>query len=146
MTGFSRQGRYRIAIWIGGRLLSYPVTNRVSDAKAQQLEIEQVEAAKFDKLLRRKVWIRKGVERGVRAAWPYCAAGEMRNERAERRNVRQLKRTSARRALGQDRVELTDVTKNTAIESLSTYFTATSCAATSSVHRSEWCCKTRCSR
>ncbi len=65
-----------------GRLLSYPGNySAYQTRKAQQLEVEQVEAAKFDKLLaQEEVWIRKGRRRrGARAAsggsrdWSKCA-------------------------------------------------------------------------
>ena len=73
-----------------GRLLSYP-GNFVAyqERKKLQLEAEQVENAKFDKLLaQEEVWIRKGVEaRRTRSVSRIQRLEGMRGERAERRNV-----------------------------------------------------------
>ncbi len=99
--------------------------------KAQQLEIEQVEAAKFDKLLaQEEVWIRKGVEaRCTRSVGRIARLVEMRNERAERRNVNvqgnvKLDVGQGER-LGQIVSELTDVTKKYGGRTIVDNFTAT---------------------
>ncbi|WP_233862674.1 ATP-binding cassette domain-containing protein [Paraburkholderia adhaesiva] len=73
-----------------GRLLSYPGNfSQYQERKAQQLEVERVENDKFDKLLaQEEVWIRKGVEaRRTRSVGRIARLVQMRNERAERRNV-----------------------------------------------------------
>ncbi|MGN6082830.1 ATP-binding cassette domain-containing protein [Trinickia sp.] len=73
-----------------GRLLSYPGNfSAYQTRKAQQLEIERVENEKFDKLLaQEEVWIRKGVEaRRTRSVGRIGRLVEMRQQRAERRNV-----------------------------------------------------------
>ncbi|TAM07507.1 MAG: ATP-binding cassette domain-containing protein [Paraburkholderia sp.] len=73
-----------------GHLLSYPGNfTQYQERKAQQLEVERVENDKFDKLLaQEEVWIRKGVEaRRTRSVGRIARLVQMRNERAERRNV-----------------------------------------------------------
>jgi ATP-binding cassette subfamily F protein uup len=113
-----------------GRLLSYPGNySAYQTRKAQQLEVEQVEAAKFDKLLaQEEVWIRKGVEaRRTRSVGRIARLVQMRNERAERRNVL----GNVKLDVGQgDRsgkivAELTDVTKKYGDRKIVDNFTAT---------------------
>jgi ATP-binding cassette subfamily F protein uup len=113
-----------------GRLLSYPGNySAYQTRKAQQLEVEQVEAAKFDKLLaQEEVWIRKGVEaRRTRSVGRIARLVEMRNERAERRNVQ----GNVKLDIGQgDRsgkivAELTDVTKKYGDRTIVDNFSAT---------------------
>ncbi|WP_042301839.1 ATP-binding cassette domain-containing protein [Paraburkholderia kururiensis] len=73
-----------------GRLLSYPGNfSAYQERKAQQLEVERIEHAKFDKLLaQEEVWIRKGVEaRRTRSVGRIARLVQMRREREERRNV-----------------------------------------------------------
>jgi ATP-binding cassette subfamily F protein uup len=73
-----------------GRLLSYPGNfSAYQVRKAQQLEVERIENEKADKLLaQEEVWIRKGVEaRRTRSVGRIARLVQMRNERAERRNV-----------------------------------------------------------
>ena len=111
-----------------GRLLSYPGNFAAyQERKAQQLETERVENAKFDKLLaQEEVWIRKGVEaRRTRSVGRIARLESMRSERAERRNVQsnvKLDVSTADRS-GKIVSELTDVTKSyagrTLIENLS---------------------------
>ena len=85
-----------------GRLLSYPGNfSAYQTRKAQQLEIERVENAKFDKLLaQEEVWIRKGVEaRRTRNEGRVARLVQMRNERArapQRAGQRQARRRPGR--------------------------------------------------
>jgi ATP-binding cassette subfamily F protein uup len=91
-----------------GRLLSYPGNfSAYQTRKAQQLEVEQVEAAKFDKLLaQEEVWIRKGVEaRRTRSVGRIARLEQMRNGARgapQRAGQRQAGR-GAGREVGQDR-------------------------------------------
>ncbi|PMS18841.1 ABC transporter ATP-binding protein [Trinickia dabaoshanensis] len=99
-----------------GRLLSYPGNfSAYQTRKAQQLEVERIENEKFDKLLaQEEVWIRKGVEaRRTRSVGRIARLVEMRNQRAERRNVQgnvKLDVGQGERS-GKIVAELTDVTK-----------------------------------
>ncbi|GLU35353.1 ATP-binding cassette domain-containing protein [Trinickia caryophylli] len=99
-----------------GRLLSYPGNfSAYQTRKAQQLEVERVENEKFDKLLaQEEVWIRKGVEaRRTRSVGRIARLVQMREERAERRNVQgnvKLDVGQGERS-GKIVAELTDVTK-----------------------------------
>jgi ABC transport system ATP-binding/permease protein len=98
------------------RLLSYPGSFSAYQArKAQQLEVEAVENAKFDKLLaQEEVWIRKGVEaRRTRSVGRIARLEQMRRERAERRNVQGNVKLDASQAdkSGKIVAELMDVTK-----------------------------------
>jgi ATP-binding cassette subfamily F protein uup len=99
-----------------GRLLSYPGNfSAYQTRKAQQLEVERVENEKFDKLLaQEEVWIRKGVEaRRTRSVGRIARLVEMRQQRAERRNVQgnvKLDVGQGERS-GKIVAELTDVTK-----------------------------------
>ena len=113
-----------------GRLLSYPGNfSAYQTRKAQQLEIEQVEAAKFDKLLaQEEVWIRKGVEaRRTRSVGRIARLVEMRNERAERRNVQGNVKLDVGQGEKSGKIvaELTDVTKRYGSRTVVDNFTAT---------------------
>jgi len=113
-----------------GRLLSYPGNyTAYQTRKAQQLEIEQVEAAKFDKLLaQEEVWIRKGVEaRRTRSVGRIARLVEMRNERAERRNVQGNVKLDVGQGERSGKIvsELTDVTKKYGDRIIVDNFTAT---------------------
>jgi ATP-binding cassette subfamily F protein uup len=112
-----------------GRLLSYPGNfSAYQTRKAQQLEVERIENEKFDKLLaQEEVWIRKGVEaRRTRSVGRIARLVEMREQRAERRNVQgnvKLDVGQGERS-GKIVAELTDVTKRygerTVVERFST--------------------------
>jgi ATP-binding cassette subfamily F protein uup len=81
-----------------GRLLSYPGNfSAYQTRKSEQLEIEEVEAAKFDKFLaQEEVWIRKGVK-----------ARRVRDEgRVRRLEALRLQRAARREQQGQVRLEL----------------------------------------
>ncbi|RKP44901.1 ATP-binding cassette domain-containing protein [Trinickia fusca] len=99
-----------------GRLLSYPGNfSAYQTRKAQQLEVERIENEKFDKLLaQEEVWIRKGVEaRRTRSVGRVARLVEMRQQRAERRNVQgnvKLDVGQGERS-GKIVAELVDVTK-----------------------------------
>ncbi|VXB72944.1 ABC transporter ATP-binding protein uup-1 [Burkholderia sp. 8Y] len=113
-----------------GRLLSYPGNfSAYQIRKAQQLEVEQVEQAKFDKLLaQEEVWIRKGVEaRRTRSVGRIARLVEMRKERAERRNVQGNVRLDVGQGEKSGKIvaELTDVTKRYGARTIVDSFTAT---------------------
>lgn len=113
-----------------GRLLSYPGNfSAYQTRKAQQLEVEQVEAAKFDKLLaQEEVWIRKGVEaRRTRSVGRIARLVEMRNERAERRNVQGNVKLDVGQGEKSGKIvaELTDVTKRYGERTIVDNYTAT---------------------
>src|SRR5471032_2737696 len=113
-----------------GRLLSYPGNfSAYQTRKAQQLEVEQVEAAKFDKLLaQEEVWIRKGVEaRRTRSVGRIARLVQMRNERAERRNVQGNVKLDVGQGEKSGKIvaELTDVTKRYGSRTVVDNFTAT---------------------
>ncbi|WP_250471941.1 ATP-binding cassette domain-containing protein [Caballeronia sp. GAFFF1] len=113
-----------------GRLLSYPGNfSAYQIRKAQQLEVEQVEQAKFDKLLaQEEVWIRKGVEaRRTRSVGRIARLVEMRQERAERRNVQGNVRLDVGQGEKSGKIvaELTDVTKRYGARTIVDSFTAT---------------------
>ncbi|MFC0169588.1 ATP-binding cassette domain-containing protein [Pseudoduganella danionis] len=81
-----------------GRLLSYPGNfSAYQTRKSEQLEIEEVEAAKFDKFLaQEEVWIRKGVK-----------ARRVRDEgRVRRLEALRLQRAARREQQGQVKLEL----------------------------------------
>jgi ATP-binding cassette subfamily F protein uup len=81
-----------------GRLLSYPGNfSAYKIRKSEQLEIEEVEAAKFDKFLaQEEVWIRKGVK-----------ARRVRDEgRVRRLEALRLQRAARRELQGQVRLEV----------------------------------------
>jgi ABC transport system ATP-binding/permease protein len=99
-----------------GRLLSYPGNfSQYQERKAQQLEVERVENDKFDKLLaQEEVWIRKGVEaRRTRSVGRIARLVQMRNERAERRNVQGNVKLDVAQGEKSGKIvaELTDVVK-----------------------------------
>ncbi|WP_321792008.1 ATP-binding cassette domain-containing protein [Caballeronia sp. J97] len=113
-----------------GRLLSYPGNfSAYQTRKAQQLEVEKVEQEKFDKLLaQEEVWIRKGVEaRRTRSVGRIARLVEMRNERAERRNVQGNVRLDVGQGEKSGKIvaELTDVTKRYGERTIVERFTAT---------------------
>ncbi|WP_250450877.1 ATP-binding cassette domain-containing protein [Caballeronia sp. ATUFL_M2_KS44] len=113
-----------------GRLLSYPGNfSAYQVRKAQQLEVEQVEQAKFDKLLaQEEVWIRKGVEaRRTRSVGRIARLVEMRKERQERRNVQGNVRLDVGQGEKSGKIvaELTDVTKRYGERTIVDRFTAT---------------------
>ncbi|SOY88465.1 ATP-binding cassette domain-containing protein [Cupriavidus taiwanensis] len=99
-----------------GRLVSFPGNFAAYQArKEEMLAAEQVEQAKFDKLLaQEEVWIRKGVEaRRTRSVSRIQRLVAMRNERAARREVQgnvRLEVSQADRS-GKIVAELTDVSK-----------------------------------
>ncbi|RKP59297.1 ATP-binding cassette domain-containing protein [Pararobbsia silviterrae] len=100
-----------------GKLLSYPGNfTAYQQRKAQQLEVEQVEQAKFDKLLaQEEVWIRKGVEaRRTRSVSRIERLVKMRAERSDRRNVQGNVRleVSQGEKSGKIVAELVDVSKS----------------------------------
>ncbi|QYD67672.1 ATP-binding cassette domain-containing protein [Paraburkholderia edwinii] len=99
-----------------GWLLSYPGNfSAYQTRKAQQLEVERIENDKFDKLLaQEEVWIRKGVEaRRTRSVGRIARLVQMRNERADRRNVQGNVKLDVAQGEKSGKIvaELTDVTK-----------------------------------
>lgn len=99
-----------------GRLISFPGNFAAYQArKAELLAAEQVEQAKFDKLLaQEEVWIRKGVEaRRTRSVERIQRLETMRTDRAARRDVQgnvKLEVSQGERS-GKIVSELTDVSK-----------------------------------
>lgn len=99
-----------------GRLISFPGNFAAYQArKAELLAAEQVEQAKFDKLLaQEEVWIRKGVEaRRTRSVARIQRLETMRTDRAARRDVQgnvKLEVSQGERS-GKIVSELTDVSK-----------------------------------
>ncbi|MFP3582877.1 ATP-binding cassette domain-containing protein [Paraburkholderia sp. SIMBA_055] len=113
-----------------GRLLSYPGSfSAYQTRKAQQLEIERVENEKADKLLaQEEVWIRKGVEaRRTRSVGRIARLVEMRNQRAERRNVQGNVKLDVGQGEKSGKIvaELTDVTKRYGSRTVIDRFTGT---------------------
>jgi ABC transport system ATP-binding/permease protein len=113
-----------------GRLLSYPGNfSAYQTRKAQQLEVERVENEKFDKLLaQEEVWIRKGVEaRRTRSVGRIARLVQMRNERAERRNVQGNVKLDVAQGEKSGKIvaELTDVTKRFGERTVVDRFSAT---------------------
>ncbi|CAB3790324.1 ABC transporter ATP-binding protein uup [Paraburkholderia ultramafica] len=113
-----------------GRLLSYPGNfSAYQTRKAQQLEIERVENDKADKLLaQEEVWIRKGVEaRRTRSVGRIARLVQMRNERAERRNVQGNVKLDVGQGEKSGKIvaELTDVTRRYGSRTVVDNFTAT---------------------
>jgi ATP-binding cassette subfamily F protein uup len=120
----------RIAELDRGRLLSYPGNfSAYQTRKAQQLEIERVENEKADKLLaQEEVWIRKGVEaRRTRSVGRIARLVEMRNQRAERRNVQGNVKLDVGQGEKSGKIvaELTDVTKRYGSRTVIDRFTGT---------------------
>jgi ATP-binding cassette subfamily F protein uup len=113
-----------------GKLLSYPGNfTAYQERKAQQLEVEMVEQAKFDKLLaQEEVWIRKGVEaRRTRSVSRIERLQKMRADSAARRNVQgnvKLDVSQGERS-GKIVAELTDVSKSYGERVIVDNFTAT---------------------
>jgi ATP-binding cassette subfamily F protein uup len=100
-----------------GRLLSFPGNfSAYQTRKAEQLEIEEVENAKFDKFLaQEEVWIRKGVKaRRVRDEGRVRRLEALRLQRSARRELQgQVKLdVSAGERSGKIVAELTDVSKS----------------------------------
>ncbi|WP_213296834.1 ATP-binding cassette domain-containing protein [Paraburkholderia sacchari] len=113
-----------------GKLLSYPGNfSQYQERKAQQLEVERVENEKFDKLLaQEEVWIRKGVEaRRTRSVGRIARLVQMRNERAERRNVQGNVKLDVAQGekSGKLVAELTDVVKRYGDRTIVDSFTGT---------------------
>src|ERR1700754_6263 len=113
-----------------GRLLSYPGNfSAYQTRKAQQLEIERVENDKADKLLaQEEVWIRKGVEaRRTRSVGRIARLVQMRNDRAERRNVQGNVKLDVAQGEKSGKIvaELTDVTKRFGERTVVDHFSAT---------------------
>ncbi|CAM2177437.1 ATP-binding protein Uup [Paraburkholderia sacchari] len=113
-----------------GKLLSYPGNfSQYQERKAQQLEVERVENEKFDKLLaQEEVWIRKGVEaRRTRSVGRIARLVQMRNERAERRNVQGNVKLDVAQGEKSGKIvaELTDVVKRYGDRTIVDHFTGT---------------------
>ncbi|MEJ7806514.1 MAG: ATP-binding cassette domain-containing protein [Telluria sp.] len=100
-----------------GKLLSYPGNfTAYQTRKSEQLEIEEVEAAKFDKVLaQEEIWIRKGVKaRRVRDEGRVRRLEALRLQRAARRDQQgqvKLEVTSGERS-GKIVADLEDVSKS----------------------------------
>ena len=113
-----------------GRLLSFPGNfSAYQTRKAEQLEIEAIENAKFDKFLaQEEVWIRKGVEaRRTRNEGRVKRLEELRRTRSARRDQQgQVKLdVSAGERSGKIVAELTDVSKRYGEKTIVRDFTAT---------------------
>ena len=113
-----------------GKLRSYPGNfTAYQTRKAQELEAEALENARFDKLLaQEEVWIRKGVEaRRTRSVGRVARLEQMRVERQARREVQgnvKLEVSQGDRS-GKIVAELTDVTKRYGDKTVVDTFTAT---------------------
>jgi ATP-binding cassette subfamily F protein uup len=113
-----------------GKLLSFPGNfSAYEKRKAEQLEIEEVENAKFDKFLaQEEVWIRKGVKaRRVRDEGRVRRLEALRQQRSERRELQgQVKLDiSAGERSGKIVAELVDVNKAYGDKVIVRDFTAT---------------------
>jgi ATP-binding cassette subfamily F protein uup len=113
-----------------GRLLSYPGNFAAYQLRrAQQLEVEEVENAKFDKLLaQEEVWIRQGVQaRRTRSVARIERLVTMRQDRAERRNVQGNVKLDVSQGdkSGKIVAELTDVSKRYGERTVVDKFSAT---------------------
>ncbi len=113
-----------------GRLLSYPGNfSAYQVRKADQLAVEAIENAKFDKLLaQEEVWIRKGIEaRRTRNEGRVRRLEALRDERARRRDQQgQVKmEVAAGERSGKIVAELTDVSKSYDGRSIVKDFSAT---------------------
>ena len=113
-----------------GRLLSFPGNFSAYQArKAEQLEIEETENAKFDKFLaQEEVWIRKGVQaRRTRDEGRVRRLEELRRQRSARRELQgQLKlEVGAGERSGKIVAELTDVGKSYGEKTIVKDFSAT---------------------
>jgi len=113
-----------------GKLRSYPGNfTAYQTRKAQELEAEALENARFDKLLaQEEVWIRKGVEaRRTRSVGRVARLEQMRGERQARREVQgnvKLEVSQGDRS-GKIVAELIDVTKRYGDKTVVDNFTAT---------------------
>lgn len=113
-----------------GKLRSYPGNfTAYQTRKAQELEAEALENARFDKLLaQEEVWIRKGVEaRRTRSVGRVARLEQMRVERQARRDVQgnvKLEVSQGDRS-GKIVAELIDVTKRYGDKTVVDNFTAT---------------------
>lgn len=113
-----------------GRLISFPGNFSTYQArKAQLLENEAIENAKFDKLLaQEEVWIRKGVEaRRTRSVGRVARLQEMRQQRVQRREVQgnvQLEVAQAERS-GKIIADLKNVSQHYGGKAIIRNFTAT---------------------
>ncbi|MRS99719.1 ATP-binding cassette domain-containing protein [Ralstonia pickettii] len=113
-----------------GKLRSYPGNfTAYQTRKAQELEAEALENARFDKLLaQEEVWIRKGVEaRRTRSVGRVARLEQMRVERQARREVQgnvKLEVSQGDRS-GKIVAELIDVTKRYGDKTVVDNFTAT---------------------
>nr|WP_315252966.1 ATP-binding cassette domain-containing protein [uncultured Duganella sp.] len=113
-----------------GRLLSYPGNfSTYQTRKAEQLENEEVENAKFDKFLaQEEVWIRKGVKaRRVRDEGRVRRLEALRLQRAARRDLQgQVKlEVSAGERSGKIVAELDDISKYYGERAIVSHFTGT---------------------
>jgi ATP-binding cassette subfamily F protein uup len=113
-----------------GRLLSFPGNfSAYQTRKAEQLEVEAIENAKFDKFLaQEEVWIRKGVEaRRTRNEGRVRRLEELRRMRGARRDQQgQVKLDlSAGERSGKIVAELTDVSKRYGAKTIVQDFSAT---------------------
>jgi ATP-binding cassette subfamily F protein uup len=113
-----------------GRLLSFPGNfSAYQTRKAEQLEVEAIENAKFDKFLaQEEVWIRKGVEaRRTRNEGRVRRLEELRRMRGVRRDQQgQVKLDlSAGERSGKIVAELTDVSKRYGAKTIVQDFSAT---------------------
>ncbi|MEC4719504.1 ATP-binding cassette domain-containing protein [Noviherbaspirillum sp. CPCC 100848] len=112
-----------------GRLLSFPGNfSAYQTRKAEQLEIEAIENAKFDKFLaQEEVWIRKGVEaRRTRNEGRVKRLEELRRTRSARRDQQgqvKLDVSSGERS-GKIVAELTDISKHYGDKSIVQDFSA----------------------
>ncbi len=113
-----------------GKILSFPGNfTAYQEQKAQQLEVEKVEQAKFDKVLaQEEVWIRKGVQaRRTRDEGRVRRLEQLRRVRAERREVVgrvQFEVDSGQRS-GKIVAELEDVSKQYEGRVIVDHFTGT---------------------
>ncbi len=113
-----------------GRLLSFPGNfSAYQTRKAEQLEIEEIENAKFDKFLaQEEIWIRKGVQaRRTRDEGRVRRLEELRRTRSARRELQGQLRldVGAGERSGKIVAELTDVDKSYGDKSIVRGFSAT---------------------
>jgi ABC transport system ATP-binding/permease protein len=113
-----------------GRLLSFPGNfSAYQTRKAEQLEIEETENAKFDKFLaQEEVWIRKGVQaRRTRDEGRVRRLEELRRTRSARRDLQGQLRldVGAGERSGKIVAELTDIYKSYGTKNIVENFSAT---------------------
>jgi ABC transport system ATP-binding/permease protein len=113
-----------------GRLLSFPGNfSAYQTRKAEQLEIEETENAKFDKFLaQEEVWIRKGVQaRRTRDEGRVRRLEELRRTRSARRDLQGQLRldVGAGERSGKIVAELTDIYKSYGTKNIVNNFSAT---------------------